>query len=237
MDFYIILGLEQGATESEIKRAYRRLARRFHPDINPGDRTAEVRFRQILEAYETLMDPERRSRYDAGASFEPPAERRKSGFEGFDFSTRGSDHAATFGDLFAEVLTSRGEHRSGPERGADLHQAVRLPFEEAFNGTERTVTVTRTLICRACAGTGRTRASTATCVICRGEGAVRTSRGHMVFTRSCPGCGGTGQQRPGPCEPCVGTGRQTRSEAVSLRVPAGISDGDRVRVAGKGNWE
>src|SRR5689334_16768398 len=119
MDLYVILGLEQGATESEIKRAYRRLARRFHPDINPGDRTAEARFRQILEAYETLIDPQRRSRYDSGSTASTD-DRRPSGFEGFDFSGRTVDHAATFGDLFAEVLTARSEQRPGPERGADL---------------------------------------------------------------------------------------------------------------------
>src|SRR5262245_59095388 len=103
MDLYVVLGLQHGATESDIKRAYRRLARRFHPDINPGDDTAEVRFRQILEAYETLIDPERRSRYDSGGGG-GSQQRRSSGFEGFDFSSRGIDHSATFGDLFAEVL-------------------------------------------------------------------------------------------------------------------------------------
>ena len=122
MDLYIVLGLSHGATESDIKRAYRRLARRFHPDINPGDRTAEARFRQILEAYETLIDPERRSRYDAGSVADALNPRRTSGFEGFDFSARGVDHSATFGDLFAEVLSERGAAGAAPERGADLHQ-------------------------------------------------------------------------------------------------------------------
>src|SRR3954469_25630931 len=119
MDLYVVFGLAHGASESHIKRAYRRLARRYHPDINPGDRTAEARFRQILEAYETLIDPQRRSRYDAGT---PPGgnDRPTTGFEGFDFSGRGGDHAATFGDLFAEVFTSRGEpQRPAAERGAD----------------------------------------------------------------------------------------------------------------------
>ena len=114
--------MAHGATEADIKRAYRRLARRFHPDINPGDRVAEARFRQILDAYETLMDPQRRSRYDAGQGFESSEPRPKSGFEGFDFSTRGVDHSATFGDLFAEVLSERGGRVTGQERGADLHQ-------------------------------------------------------------------------------------------------------------------
>src|SRR5688572_13290197 len=108
MDLYVVLGIPHGASEAEIKRAYRRLARRYHPDINPGDGVAEARFRQILHAYETLIDPTRRSRYDAGQGFDSADDRRKSGFEGFDFTTRGVDYSATFGDLFAEVLAERG---------------------------------------------------------------------------------------------------------------------------------
>ena len=158
MDLYVILGLEHGASESEIKRAYRRLARRYHPDINPGDRTAEARFRQILEAYETLIDPERRSRYEAGSP--QGGDRPTSGFEGFDFSGRAADHSATFGDLFAEVFTARGQQRPTPERGVDLHHALTLSFDEAFNGTQRTVTVTRRETCWTCAGAGVTRVST-----------------------------------------------------------------------------
>ena len=111
MDLYIVLGVPHGASDSEIKRAYRRLARRYHPDINPGDQTAEARFRQILEAYETLIDPTRRSRYDAGHRIEVTPGRQAAGFEGFDFSTRGADYSATFGDLFADVLTERGGAR------------------------------------------------------------------------------------------------------------------------------
>ena len=233
MDLYVVLGLAHGATESDIKRAYRRLARRFHPDINPGDRAAELRFRQILEAYETLIDPERRSRYDSGGPAAP--DRRPSGFEGFDFSVHGIDHSATFGDLFADVLTDRAVNRPAAERGVDLHQDITLPFEEAFVGTERTLTVTRRESCRVCAGTGRTRTSAGPCVVCQGTGAVRTVRGHMVFSRSCPGCAGTGQQRPRVCEPCGGLGQETRTETVQVRIPPGVANGDRVRVPGKGN--
>src|SRR5215510_12044502 len=151
MDLYIVLGVEQSASESDIKRAYRRLARRFHPDINPGDRTAEARFRQILEAYETLIDPDRRSRYDAGHLAEPERS-RPSCFEGFDFSTRGVDHSATFGDLFAEVLSERGSRNDNPQRGADLHAEMVVAFEEALGGIQRSITVTRREVCRSCAG-------------------------------------------------------------------------------------
>ena len=235
MDLYVVLGLPHGATESDIKRAYRRLARRYHPDINPGDGLAEARFRQILDAYETLIDPQRRSRYDAGHGVETADDRRKSGFEGFDFSSRGADYSATFGDLFAEVLTERGARPAGQERGADLHQDVRLSFEEALDGAERQVTVTRRESCRACAGTGATRISAAPCHLCQGTGAVRTVRGHMVFSRSCAGCGGTGQQRPRACDTCGGAGQDTRSDTISVRIPPGVAEGDRVRIAGNGN--
>ena len=235
MDLYVVLGVRHGATESEIKRAYRRLARRFHPDINPGDRAAEAKFRQILDAYETLMDPDRRLRYDSGAAVHDSSDLRRSGFEGFDFSARGTDHSATFGDLFAEVLTERGGRTSAPERGADLHQNVELTFEEALAGTQRGVTLTRRDTCRACAGSGRTRISASACQICQGSGGVRSVRGHMVFSRICTACGGTGQQRPRPCDACGGSGQVVRSETLQIRIPAGIVDGERVRVAATGN--
>ena len=235
MDLYIVLGLAHGATEADIKRAYRRLARRFHPDINPGDRVAEARFRQILDAYETLIDPQRRSRYDAGEGFESGTDRPRSGFEGFDFSARGADHSATFGDLFAEVLHERGGKVRGQERGADLHHEVQVSFEEAFAGVERTLAVTRRENCRVCAGTGVTRASAGPCHVCQGTGAIRSVRGHMVFTRSCTSCGGSGEQRPRPCERCAGAGQEMRTETVRAQIPAGVADRSHIRVAGKGN--
>ena len=236
MDLYLLLGVQHGASDADIKRAYRRLARRFHPDINPGDRNAESRFRQILEAYETLIDPDRRQRYDLGFGPDPPEDRRAAGFEGFDFSTRGSDHSGTFGDLVAEVLSERGARRQAPpERGADLHHEVHLDFEEALHGTHAGVTVTRREVCRTCDGSGRTRATAASCLVCQGAGMVRSVRGHMIFSKTCPACGGTGKQRPRACEPCGGTGQETRSENIAVRIPPGLTDGERVRVPGKGN--
>lgn len=236
MDLYVILGLPPGATDADIKRAYRRMARRFHPDINPGDRAAEARFRQIVQAYETLIDPERRHRYDAGFGVDVPADRRASGFEGFDFSTRGTDHSGTFGDLVAEVLTERGSRRNvTAERGADLHQDLQITFDEALRGAERPITVTRREACHACAGSGRRRLPAGGCGACQGTGAVRSVRGHMIFSKICHACSGTGQQRPRICEPCAGMGQESRSERVRVRIPAGVRDGERVRVPGKGN--
>lgn len=236
MDLYVILGLPHGASDADIKRAYRRLARRYHPDINPGDRTAEARFRQILQAYETLIDPERRHRYDLGFGPDPAHDRPASGFEGFDFSTRGSDYSGTFGDLVAEVLSERDSRRQAPpERGADLHQEVTLSFEESLHGAQRTLTVTRREVCRTCAGSGRTRVTGGACLLCQGSGMVRSVRGHMIFSKTCQSCGGTGQQRPRVCEPCGGMGQEARTEAVAIRIPGGIAGGERVRLAGRGN--
>jgi molecular chaperone DnaJ len=235
MDLYIVLGVQHGASEAEIKRAYRRLARRYHPDINPGDQAAEARFRQILDAYETLIDPARRSSYDAGRPLAPETGRSGSGFEGFDFSTRGVDYSATFGDLFAEVLTERGARHTPAQRGADLHVELQVTFEEALAGAQRLMSITRREHCRVCAGTGRTRTTTVACHPCQGTGAVKSVRGHMVFSRSCGACGGTGQQRPRACEPCAGSGQETRSETVTIRIPPGVVDGDRLRLPAKGN--
>ena len=194
MDLYVVLGVRQDASESDIKRAYRRLARRFHPDINPGDREAAAHFQQMLEAYETLIDHERRLRYDSGEGA-PPVEARRSGFEGFDFSSRGPDYSATFGDLVAEVLIEHGARRPAATRGTDLHQDIGISFAESFAGCERALTVTRRETCRACRGAGVARMAAGPCSLCQGQGAVRTVRGHMVFSRSCNACGGTGQQR------------------------------------------
>jgi molecular chaperone DnaJ len=236
VDLYVLLGVSHGASDADIKRAYRKLARRFHPDINPGDRVAELRFRQILEAYETLIDPERRHRYDAGQPLDASGRPRTSGFEGFDFSTRGTDHSGTFGDLMAEVLSERDSRRqTPPERGADLHHDLRLGFEEALRGVQRPVTVTRREACRSCAGTGRTRVPTGPCGLCQGSGMVRSVRGHMIFSKTCHACGGSGQQRPRVCEPCSGIGQETRTENVTIRVPAGVANGERLRVPAKGN--
>src|SRR3954469_24598653 len=156
MDFYIVLGVDRAARLDEIKRAYKRLARRFHPDINPGDRTAAHRFRQIAEAYETLSDPDRRRHYDtAGRS--PSSDTTTFGFDGFDFSVSvGGPSASTFGDLFADVLHRRDQSRSGgPERGPDLHHAISLSFDDAMRGDPQEITITRQQHCPTCRGLGR----------------------------------------------------------------------------------
>jgi len=238
MDFYIILGVERSASLGDIKRAYKRLARKYHPDINPGDRTAEVQFRQISEAYETLSDPDRRGRYDSVGYLSATEEGSTFGFEGFDFSNRASGSgASTFGDLFAEILHQRGGAPVGgaPERGTDLHQSVSLTFEEAFSGGQRAVTVTRQEHCRSCRGRGRLQVAESRCLHCQGSGTVKSARGHMVFSKPCASCGGSGRQRLTRCPACGGGQVEVRTEPLTIATPPGLADGTRIRVPGKGN--
>jgi molecular chaperone DnaJ len=237
VDYYVILGLEPGASPAEIKRAYRRMARRYHPGINPGDRTAELMFGRISEAYDTLNDPERRRQYDAAGGKAPNSgEPGVFEFAGFDFSfaAQGTD-AATFSELFAEVLHPPAIGAKGPEQGADLHAALTLTFEESIRGVERQVVVTRQTECSVCGGAGRIRTREGRCPHCQATGKVRWARGHMVFAKACAACAGTGRQRDARCEVCGARGRSIRSEAVPVRVPPGVADGARLRVPEKGH--
>lgn len=235
MDLYDVLGVARGAGAAEIRRAYRRLARRYHPGINPGDREAAARFAQVTRAFETLSDSERRREYDSGGVPAPEPEPFAFGFEGFDFSVNVSgEHAAsTFGELFADVLTRASG--AGPEDGADIHIGLTLPFEQAMAGGECQVMVGRQVPCRACGGHGSLRMDPIPCPACQGVGRIRSARGHMVFTKPCEVCEGSGQQRRQPCRPCAGSGVEARVERVAVPVPAGIADGVQLRVAGKGH--
>jgi molecular chaperone DnaJ len=236
MDYYAILGLAPGASATDIKRAYRRLARRHHPGINPGDRQAEALFQRISEAYETLVDPERRRHYDAAEAPQGSGERKTFEFSGFDFSAAAQGaQAATFSELFAEVLhpVPRTERRA--EAGADLHAAVSLSFGDALRGVERSVVVTRQVVCATCRGAGEIAAPETRCAACHGTGKVRWARGHMVFTKVCAACRGVGRERQRRCGACGGHGRSVRSEAVPVRIPAGVPDGARLRVPDAGH--
>ncbi len=237
MDFYVLLGVEREATAADIKRAYKRLARRFHPDINPGDQVAAQQFRHIVEAYETLVDPERRRRYDtSGLAANASSERVTFGFEGFDFSISVTGEAApTFGDLFGDVLQSRVAETRTAVPGADLHVAVRLGFEEAIRGVTRHVPVTRRVACHTCHGVGHLPAPERRCLQCHGAGALKSTRGHMVFSRPCSYCGGSGRQAQAHCPTCGGRQVEVHAEALAVSLPAGLDDGARIRVAGKGH--
>jgi molecular chaperone DnaJ len=238
MDFYVILGLERAATLDDIKRAYKRLARRCHPDINPGDRAAAAQFRQIAEAYETLSDPDRRRRYDMTGRSPVTAEPSSVGFEGFDFSVAVSGTAAsTFGDLFADILQQRASRReaSAAERGADLHQTIAVAFETAVQGGASPITVTRQEHCRLCRGSGELSVSESRCAQCQGAGTLKTARGHMVFSKPCTHCGGSGRNRQASCPACSGQRVEMRTETLTITLPPGLADGALIRVPGKGH--
>lgn len=236
MDFYILLGIKSSATTAEIKRAYRRLSRRYHPGVNPGDRAAESLFQQISEAYETLVDPQRRSTYDAnGAGSAGSTPDRTLEFAGFDFTVRAQGaQAATFTELFADVLHPIGSGTTD-EHGADLHASLTVPFLEAVQGARRQVIVTRQDVCSACRGMGVVQTAEGRCGRCHATGMVRWARGYMVFSKPCTACSGTGTLRQQRCEVCGGHARVVRTEAVPVDVPAGTADGARLRVAGKGH--
>ena len=237
MDFYSILGVAPGASASDIKRAYRRLARRHHPGLNPGDRESETLFQQISEAYETLVDPERRLHYDAAGQRTAQIGGGPLEFTGFDFTAvvHGPE-AATFSELFADVLHPAPRiDRARQETGADLHVAISLSFEAAFHGAERQVAVTRHVACAACEGAGEVMTAGGSCSKCRGAGQVRWARRHMVFTRACAACAGSGREKQRGCSSCAGQGRAVRSEPITVRIPAGVRDGARLRVAEQGH--
>ena len=237
MDFYLLLGVPREASTAQIKRAYTRLARKHHPGINPGDARAAQHYARIADAYATLMDPERRRRYDRGGA--PPAvvSPAAAGFQGFDFSqTVSGEEAPTFGDLFADVLQARAAAPlKAAAPGADVHADLALTFEQALGGGAFPLTITRTVACAACDGSG-VRAQRATpCRACDGVGALATARGHMVFTKPCVTCGGTGQQPAAACPGCGGRGVGVRTEALTVTVPGGVADGEVLRLRGGGH--
>ena len=237
MDLYELLGLARGATPVEIKRSYRRLARRYHPDINPGDHAGEAHFRDITRAYETLSDPELRVRYDAAGAMTDGSTTVTFGFEGFDFSSGAAQGTPTFGDLFAEVLTHRREPltSASSERGADLHAEISLSFDEAMRGAQRQITLTRRETCHSCRGTGQITAPESRCQRCQGSGVIRSRRGSMVFSKACEACGGSGRVAQHACVAGGGAGVEARAETITIRVPPEVAEGSRIRVPETGN--
>ena len=237
MDFYSILGVAPGASVSDIKRAYRRLARRHHPGLNPGDPESEALFQQISEAYETLVDPERRRYYDAAGLRTSNIAASSLEFTGFDFTaTVHGPQAATFSELFADVLHPAAHiDRARQETGADLYVAISLSFEAAFRGVERQVVVTRQVPCAACEGAGEVMTAGGSCPQCRGAGQVRWARRHMVFTRDCAACAGSGREKQRRCSSCAGQGRAVRSEPITVSIPSGVRDGARLRIPEQGH--
>ena len=222
-DYYKILGVPRSASEEDIKKAYRKLARKHHPDLNPGDAKAEAAFKQLSEANEVLSDPEKRKNYDTCGDPSGPGAQVPPGFNG------------SGGFSFEDLFTGLGGRpaRSGPERGEDLIHAVRLGFREAFEGTRLSLRVNRSEPCLACRGTGESGRKQETCRTCQGKGRLGGGGGFLAFGRPCPDCGGRGVRVP-PCAECNGTGRHPRQETVTIAIPPGVEDGARLRVPGKG---
>ena len=225
-DPYTTLGVGRGASDEEIKKAYRKLARENHPDRNPGDNAAEERFKDVQSAYDTLSDPEKRREYDAGGMF--------SGF-GRGGGAAGPAGFGDIGDILGTVFGRRGGGPAQPARGRDLETEVSLAFEDAMNGTEVTVTVPKQSTCRTCSGTGaRPGTAPQTCPRCDGRGVDSESQGFFSISQPCPQCGGSGQVIPEPCPTCSGSGLTMQRKRYRVRIPAGVREGTRIRVAGKG---
>lgn len=234
MDYYEVLGVGRGASVAELRRAYQRLSRLLHPALNPLDPVAAEHYRVVTRAFEVLKDPDSRARYDRGEACEPaaPSEPHVE-FHGFDFSVETKRASAGFREIFAAVIPG-ALPQGGPLPGEDLEQATRISFEESLHGTRRRVQQLRFEACSLCGGSGETSPSAVACSRCQGSGQLRTRRGHMVFTRSCPDCGGRGVLAR-VCGRCDGEGRLMQSEWVSVEIPAGVASGSRVRVPGAGN--
>jgi molecular chaperone DnaJ len=251
-DHYEALGVDRKATAEEIRKAYRKLARKHHPDLNPGDKSAEEKFKRIQEAYDILNDPKKKPMYDQHGFYSEngfpggaPPPGSDHGFEGFDFSDfahqtgRGgqteSGGPGGFRDIFNNWFGGSGKKpQQAPERGTDLEYALDIDFWQAIKGTQVPVNITRQEVCNACGGTGNAGGASTTCPECGGTGNVSQMAGAMKFNLTCPRCTGTGRLR-NVCAACQGDGRIPRTESVEIRIPPGAQTGSRLRVAGKGN--
>lgn len=233
-DYYETLGVGREADEKALKSAFRKLAMQFHPDRNPDDAQAEARFKEINEAYEVLRDPQKRAAYDrfGHAAFENGG----AGFGGAGGAGFGGGFSDIFEDIFGEMMGGRG--RRGPggrERGADLRYNLEITLEEAYAGKTAEIVVPTAITCETCSGSGSKPGSQPkTCATCSGSGRVRAASGFFSIERTCPQCQGKGEVISDPCEDCHGQGRVTRERSLSVDIPAGIEDGVRIRLAGKG---
>ncbi len=238
-DFYETLDVARGADDQEIKRAYRRLAKQYHPDRNPGDPAAEKKFKAVSEAYEVLKDAQMRAAYDrfGHAAFEHGAPGGSGGMGGFggDFAASMSD---IFGDLFGGFMGAGGRAgagRGGMARGGDLRFDLTISLETAFQGGEKEIEISAAQTCPTCRGTGaKTGSAPQTCRQCGGHGAVRMSQGFFMMERTCPACRGAGQTIADPCAACRGEGRVGGQSKLMIRIPPGIESGTQLRLAGHG---
>ena len=240
-DYYEVLGVQRGATDAEIKKAYRKLAKENHPDLNPGNAEAEARFKEINEAYEILSDSDKRSRYDqfgfAGVDPNYGAGGYGGGFDGgFDFGDLGD----IFGSFFGGGFGGGTRPRNGPQRGESLRQGLTITFEEAAFGCEKEIVIDRVEQCDSCHGSGaEAGTSPETCSNCGGSGQVQQRRqtpmGVFATTGPCPRCGGKGKIIKSPCKDCGGSGQVRKRKTLKVNIPAGIDNGQIISLRGQGN--
>ena len=244
-DYYEVLGVEKGASEDEIKKAYRKLAKANHPDLHPGDKECEERFKEINEAYEVLSDPDKRAKYDqfGHAAFDPsaggPGGAGFGGFGGFG-DIFGGGFGDIFGDIFGGGFGGGQAQRSGPRRGENLRVRLNITFEEAAFGCEKEINVGRVEQCPDCKGTGCAPGTTPeVCPDCKGTGSVRTTQrtpfGVVQTCGACKKCGGHGKIIHQPCPRCGGRGAVRKNQTIKVKIPAGIDDGQTLNLRGKGN--
>lgn len=239
-DYYELLGLQKGATDVEIKKAYRTLAMKYHPDRNPGNAEAELKFKEVTEAYEVLKDSQKRAAYDryGHAAFAQGAGAGAGGFGGFnfDFGGSGAGFGSIFEDIFSEFMGgARRSRQQDGVRGADIRYDLEITLEEAYKGLTKEIEIQTAVKCEDCHGTGAAEGSKAeTCDTCHGTGRVRRQAGFFIEERTCPTCNGTGKVIKNPCKKCGGTGKISQKKVLEVTIPAGIDSGNRMRLAGQG---
>jgi molecular chaperone DnaJ len=241
-DYYEVLGVAKTASKEEIKKAYRKLAMQFHPDKNPGNKEAEAKFKEASHAAEILLDDQKRSMYDRMGHAAEQGGMGGGGFQG-GFSGDFGDLGDIFGDIFGDILGGqrggRGGRRGGRSRaqsGDDLQTELPVSFEEAAFGAEKEIHINRSATCGDCHGSGAKKGSgPVTCDMCHGHGEVRRQQGFFTIAQPCPKCQGTGQTIKDPCETCHGRGRIKKREKLSVKVPAGIDEGQRLKLSGQGD--